>query len=160
MLIPFDEMPGNARVWIYQANKTFDDSEILTIESVCKDFFQTWAAHGAPLKNSFQVFHNKFLVISVDESFNQASGCSIDASVSIVRKIESELQVNFFDRTRVCFLADGKIFDSQLTEMKDLISRGTIQKDTLTFNNLVTNIEELKEKWTIPAGDSWLSRYF
>ncbi len=160
MLVPFEEMPGNARVWIYQADRTFNENEVEIIHSVCTEFFQSWAAHGNPLKNSFKVFHDKFLVISVDESYNQASGCSIDSSVAVVRQLETQLSVSFFDRTRVSFIADGRIFDTPMTEIKDLIGKGTVQKETLTFNNLVTNIDELNEKWTVPAGESWLSRYF
>ena len=160
MLIPFDEMPGNARVWIYQSDRAFDSSELKIIDSLSFNFFKSWAAHGNPLKSSFKVYHDKFLVISVDESFNQASGCSIDASVALIRQIENELKVNFFDRTRVSFISDGKIFNGHLTDLKGLIENGKIQKETLTFNNLVTNIDELNKNWMVPAGESWLSRYF
>ena len=44
--------------------------------------------------------------------------------------------------------------------MKSLVESGTIEKKTLTFNNLVTNVEQLENSWMIPAADSWLKRFF
>ncbi|MFY0628321.1 MAG: hypothetical protein JXR07_18640 [Reichenbachiella sp.] len=160
MLVPFDEMPASARIWIYQSDRTLSETDIETINSNSLEFLNQWAAHGNPLKSAFKLFHEKFLVISVDEQFNQASGCSIDASVSLVRQLESELNINFFDRTRISFIADGKVFDSPMSDLKELIDKGTITEETMTFNNLVQNLGELHSKWTIPVQESWLKRYF
>lgn len=160
MIVSFDELPNTARVWIYQADRTLDKSDIEVIASEAHSFFDGWAAHGAPLKSSFQVYHNKFLVIAVDESYNQASGCSIDASVGLVKNLEQNLGINFFDRTKVCFLINDQIFESSISEIKKLVEEGTIQADTPTFNNLVPNKGELESSWVIPSEDSWLKRYF
>lgn len=160
MIVPFDEMPGTARIWIYQSDRKLSDQDNGVIANQTDAFLTQWAAHGNPLKSAYKVLHDKFLIISVDEGFNQASGCSIDASVALVRQLEAELKINFFDRTRVCFIVDEEVFDSSLTELKNLISDGKIKEDTLTFNNLVQNVEEMESQWIIPAQDSWLKRYF
>ncbi|MCV9387963.1 hypothetical protein [Reichenbachiella ulvae] len=160
MIVSFDELPGTARVWIYQADKTFGQADLEVIAEEANKFFDGWAAHGAPLKSSYKVFHDKFLVIAVDEQFNQASGCSIDASVGLVKTLEQKLGINFFDRSKVCFLVNDEIFESSLTEIKQLVEQGKIQSDTPTFNNLVPNKDELESSWIIPAEESWLKRYF
>ncbi|UXP33174.1 hypothetical protein N6H18_04295 [Reichenbachiella agarivorans] len=160
MIVPFDDMPDSARVWIYQASKELDTQDIDLIQQAAEPFLNSWAAHGAALKSAFKVLHNKFLIITVDESFNQASGCSIDASVGLVKKLEQTLHTTFFDRTKVCFMVGDEIFESPLTELKSLIQQGKITKNTLTFNNLVPNIKEMKEGWMVPAQDTWINRYF
>lgn len=160
MYIPFDEMVETSRVWIYQANRQLSSSDEALIDIKCNAFLQQWAAHGQSLKCSFQIIHNKFLVISVDESFNQASGCSIDASVAIVKELEQELNINFFDRTQVCFLINDEIVEIPLTEVKSQVESGTIQSDTLTFNNLVADIKSFNADWKVEAKNSWLKRYF
>jgi len=38
MYIPFDELPGHSRVWIYQSNRKFSDEEIAEIEALTKEF--------------------------------------------------------------------------------------------------------------------------
>lgn len=160
MYIPFEEMVDTARVWIYQANKQLSASEQVLIGEKCNAFLQQWAAHGQSLKSSFQILHDKFLVISVDESFNQASGCSIDASVALIKEIEQELSINFFDRTQVSFLIDNEIVDIPMADLKTQVANGTIQSNTLTFNNLVADIKSFNHDWKVEAKNSWLKRYF
>lgn len=160
MYIPFEEMSPHSRVWIYQADRLLSSKEVSFIEDCSKQFLSEWAAHGNALKSSFSLLHDKFLVIAVDENFNAASGCSIDASVGLVRKIASELKLDFFDRTKVAFLLNGEIFQSSMNDLKSLIEEGTISSETTTFNNLVDNLEQFRNKWEVPASETWLKRYF
>ena len=160
MYIEFEEMPSSARVWIYQSNKKLSNDLVKEVEGLGKSFCQSWEAHGQTLKSAVKVFHNQFLVITVDESFNKATGCSIDKSVDLVRNLEGQLGISFFDRTNIAFLKDGEVFLTPMNEIKKEITDGVIDRDTVTFNNLVQNIGEMKEKWQVPVGDSWLNRYF
>ena len=122
-------------------------------------FLNTWVAHGTNLNSSVKIFYKRFLVILVDEKFASVSGCSIDSSVRFVKALETELNVNFFDRTKVAFLDDGNVFLESLNKIKNRISEGIISGDTLTFNNLIKNKAELEESWMVPASETWLSRY-
>jgi len=160
MYIPFNEMADTSRVWIYQANRQFSPSDKSLIDIKCNVFLQEWAAHGQSLKSSFQIIHDKFLVISVDESFNQASGCSIDASVALIKSLEQEMDINFFDRTQVCFVIKDEIVQIPLNGIKSHVESGKIDSNTLTFNNLVSDIKSFNEDWKVEAKNSWLKRYF
>lgn len=160
MYIPFDEMTDTSRVWIYQANRQFSTADKALMSIKCNDFLKQWAAHGQSLKSSFQIIHDKFLVISVDESFNQASGCSIDASVSLIKNLEQELNINFFDRTQVCFLINDEIVEIPMNGIKSHVENGIIDSNTLTFNNLVSDIQSFNKDWKVEAKNSWLKRYF
>ncbi|WP_109833081.1 hypothetical protein [Reichenbachiella versicolor] len=160
MLVAFEELPETARVWVYQANRKLTKEEQSSIDIKSSQFLEQWAAHGAPLKSSFQILHDQFLVISVDEGFNAASGCSIDSSVGLIRDLQSEFSIDFFDRTKICFLKDNEVFGAPMTELKSLIADGQIEDSTLTFNNLVQNIQEFKNNWVVPAKESWIKRYF
>ncbi|MEP2024379.1 MAG: hypothetical protein ABJH98_16690 [Reichenbachiella sp.] len=160
MYIPFDEMVDTSRVWIYQANRHLSRSDQTLIEVKCNSFLQQWAAHGQSLKSSYQIIHNKFLVLSVDESFNQASGCSIDASVALIKSLEKEMDISFFDRTQVCFLIDDQIIEIPMSNIQSEVKSGNIKSDTVTFNNLVTDIKSFQKEWKVEAKNSWLKRYF
>lgn len=160
MLTSIDNMPESSRVWVYQANRDLTAPEQEQIQTAANQFFGQWAAHGSDLKSSYQILHDRFLVIMVDESMNVASGCSIDASVHFVQKIQQSLGVDFFDRAQVAFLEDNKVITETLTSIKPKVSEGVIDRSTLTFNNLVKSKGEMDEKWLVPAGETWLSRYF
>ncbi|MEM9856321.1 MAG: hypothetical protein AAF843_03135 [Bacteroidota bacterium] len=160
MYIPFDDMSPQSRVWIYQSNRELSSEEQLTVGRLVQSFLDQWAAHNQALKSSFSFFYGHFLVISVDESFHQASGCSIDASVHLLKQIEEQLDISFFDRTKVAFLKDEAVFLEPISEIKSNIVEGKISDQTLTFNNLVQYKEELTTDWIVPAAESWLKRYF
>lgn len=165
MYIPFEDMPAQARVWIYQASRPLSEAEETYALELGKKFTTSWAAHGKPLQSSVKLFHHRFLVIAVDESYNQASGCSIDASVALVKELEEKFSTererfSFFDRTKVAFLHQDEIFVESTAQLKQQVAQGKIKPDTLTFNNLVSNKEQFEKEWVIPARDSWLARYF
>jgi len=160
MFVEFDEMTENSRVWVYQNDQKLDNNLTKVVESHGRDFCENWEAHGKPLKSSVKVLHNQFIVVAVDETYNMVTGCSIDKSVDLVRKLEGSLGLSLFDRTKIAFLKDDEVFTKPMNNIKSEISAGVIDKNTVTFNNLVQNLGELKEKWLVPVGDSWLKRYF
>ena len=160
MLIPFKNMPKNARVWIYQANRELNSEESAFAIQESESFCEQWAAHGHELNCSCQLTHNRFLVLAVDELIELPSGCSIDSSVHLMRHLEKNLGIDFFDRTNIPFLRDGNVFMEPLTNLKSKIQKGTITRETLTFNNLVPTIGALESSWTVPVQDTWLKKYF
>jgi hypothetical protein len=160
MYIPFDSLSAHARVWVYQADRPLSEVEVALIEKTSPAFLDSWATHGKPLKASFRLFHNQFLVIGVDEGHQVASGCSIDSSVSFVQALEQELEVSFMDRGKVAFVSGNKVFLEPIPQLKRSIASGRITEDTQTFNNLVASKQELEENWILPAKETWLKRYF
>ncbi len=161
MYIPFENIDDSARVWVYQANRSFTDSEIDIIEQAAVDFCNNWATHNIPLSSSFKTFYNQFLVLALDENLQGASGCSIDSSVGLIRHLENKLQCSFMDRTQIAFVNDtDEVVLQPMNQIKEKINEGIISEHTLTFNNLVKNVGELESAWKVPAGDSWLKRYF
>ncbi len=165
MYIPFEDMPAQARVWIYQASRLLSQAEENYAQQLGQQFASAWSAHGNPLRASVKVFHHRFMIVSVDEAYNQASGCSIDASVALVKELEEKFTTeretfSFFDRTKVAFLHQNEVFVESTAQLKQQVAEGKIRPETLTFNNLVSNKAQLEKEWVVPAKDSWLSRYF
>lgn len=160
MYIPFNELSPLARVWIYQADRKLNEVEISMLEKAAPVFLENWAAHGKPLRSSFRLFHEQFLVLAVEEAAQAASGCSIDSSVAFVQSLEKELGLSFTNRTKIAFIMDDEVFLEALPGLKNSIATGKITAETQTFNNLVSNIQELEEKWLLPARETWLKRYF
>ena len=46
MFVPFDQLPDNARVWIYPSSRKFSPDEVLVIRQKTKAFLEQWTAHG------------------------------------------------------------------------------------------------------------------
>ncbi len=157
----FPEMAETSKVWIYQANRVLTIEEETILKEKATLFVKSWESHGSKLKADFTLLHHLFLIFSVDENQHEASGCSIDKSVHFVKEIQNVLGIDFFDRTKVAYFdAENSIRFTTLAGIKQSISAGDLKNNSLIFNNLVDNLAALRSKWVIPAGNSWLSRFF
>jgi hypothetical protein len=159
MWIPFDEMPAQARIWIYQANGSLSTEMQQTIYTYLANQIEGWSSHGASMKGSAQVLHNRFVVIAADETYQAPSGCSIDKSVHWIKELGNTLEVDFFDRA-VTILKENKLESIPLNSVKKHIEAGLISVNTLVFNNTISSKEQLENAWCLTAGESWMSRYF
>ncbi|MBX2899417.1 MAG: hypothetical protein KF775_07190 [Cyclobacteriaceae bacterium] len=158
MFVPFEELPPDSRVWIYTGSRAFTDTETQTIHSMLQAFCEQWTTHGQPLKSSFALFDNQFVVIAVNESYQNPSGCSIDSSVGVVRHIQDATGINLLDRGRVPFYINTRIELIPLAHLKIQFQQGILHPDTLTFNTLAVSKSQL-EPWKIPAKNTWLAKY-
>lgn len=159
MLLPFENMPDYARIWVYQTDKNLSENEVQLVQSALNEQISHWAAHGAPLAGAIKIFYNRFIIIAADESHNATSGCSIDASTNWLKSIGAELDINFFDRS-IAYLSENEIHTVDFLQVKMLISEGQILPDTTIFNNLVANMAAFKQNWQQKATESWLKKYF
>ena len=98
MILPFNEMPLGSRIWIYQSDKKILDQDLIKIKTKLTEFLKNWTAHGDDLKSSFEIKYNRFLIIALNEKSTKASGCSIDACVHFIQKIEKDYGLNLLDK--------------------------------------------------------------
>lgn len=159
MFTEYKNLPDNSRVWIYQSNREFTENEVEIISQKAKDFINKWTRHGDDLKGSFTIKYNQFLVLAVDESFNNVSGCSIDASVHFVQELEKELQLDLMDKMNVSFKHGDHINLVKLADFQEFAKQKKITQETIVFNNLVSTKQDLENNWEIPAKQSWHKRF-
>ena len=159
MFVPFDKIDDSSRVWIYQANRKFNSAETQIISEALRAFTESWLVHGSPMKASFEIRFDQFVIIAADEAANAASGCSIDDSVRTFKKLGADLNIDFFDRTRVAFKRGDDIFTIASGDLKSSLNDCVWNAETLMFNNLVNAKGELNNGWITSAGKSWLKRY-
>lgn len=152
-----DSFSPDSKVWIYQASRIFNMSEVLEIEEMLKQFTEQWKSHGTPVKGAGHLFFVQFIILMADERATGVSGCSTDSSVKLIKDIEQRFGVNMFDRTSLAFVIKDKVQLLPLSQLQYAIDNGFINGDTLYFNNLVQTKEELEKNWIVPVKDSWLA---
>ena len=160
MFVPFETLPESSKVWIYQLSRLMSDEEAEQLFTEAKLFVDNWTAHQANLKASVTVLYNVFVIFAVDESHNDASGCSIDSKVHFIKSIEKKMGMDFFDRFKVAF-ACGKAGVSivPLHDLNNFLSNKTISAHTLVFNNLISDLSEFRNSWKVPLKDSWVINF-
>ena len=149
-----------SKVWIYQSNRAFTNDEAATIQQKLDEFTAQWAAHGHQLKAKAEVIHQFFIVFTVDEATAGVTGCSIDASVRVIKDIEQAYQVDLFDRFNIAYKVDEKVIVTNKEDFETLVNIKTIGPKTIVFNNLVQTLQEFETKWETTFEESWHSKVF
>lgn len=155
--IPADFSP-NSRVWIYQGNRSFSEKEEGEINEQLHLFYSHWDSHGAPVKGWAKLLFGQFIVVLADEEATGVSGCSTDSMVRIIKSLERQYSVNFFDRLTITFLVNGKAQMLPMNQVSYALEKGFVSPETPFFNNTIQTLGELLSSWIVPLRESWLAK--
>lgn len=153
-LLPAD-LPDHSRAWIFQSSRPFIEKEEVEINEQLHQFYIQWKAHGIPVKGWARLLFRQFIVVLADEQHTQVSGCSTDGMVRIIKSLERQYEVSFFDRMMLTFLINGKAEMLPLGQLQYALDNGHIHPDTQVFNNIVSDKKELMHRWLVPFSQSW-----
>ncbi|MDG1475679.1 MAG: hypothetical protein P8Q14_00895, partial [Vicingaceae bacterium] len=123
--------PDNAKVWIYQSSKHFDEDELAYLKVQLDDFTSEWESHGKMLTATTEVFYNLFVVFFVDEEGDTMCGRAQDASVNFMKKLEGELEVSFLDRMIQSYKKGEKVEVVRMADYEVLIDSKEIDENTI-----------------------------
>ena len=152
--------PDESRVWIYQADRPFDESDIPGINEEIDSFCERWTSHNNELRALGGVMHDQFIVLVVDETQAATSGCSIDKSVAFVKSLEQKYNRKLLERDKVAWLDENEqIHVIPLADLGGALKSGKISFDTKVFDNLVSTRKDFIKRWTVPLGESWMKRF-
>ncbi len=152
--------PPQSRVWVYQSDREFTVTEAEAIQHQLNEFTSQWKAHGHQLHAKANVIYNFFIVFVVDEHSANATGCSIDASVRIIKELEQNFNVDLLNRFNMGYKVDDKVIITNKEDFETLINIKKVTPKTVVFNNMVQTLEEFENKWEVPFEKSWHNSVF
>jgi hypothetical protein len=132
----FPELPDSSRIWLYLANRKLVASEEQFLKEELIVFLDSWSAHGKRLQCNATLLFSQYLIFSVDENIESASGCSIDSSVHFAKRMGSELGIDFFMRLEVLVIEGN---ETRLLSYFDAVA----QKAPF-INPQITQLSELR----------------
>ena len=91
-------MNPESRMWFYGLKQPMSLAQKSELSAIMDEFVSSWKAHGSQLAAAFRIVFDQFLIIAVDESQQQATGCSIDKSVHLLQAFGKKHGVDFFNR--------------------------------------------------------------
>lgn len=160
MYIPFNEIDGSARVWIYPADRSFTSDETEAIRSKIQQFASNWLSHQRPVQGTGEVLENRFIVLAANESFTDVSGCSIDSSVKFIRELEAEFGVNLFDRTQMFYQNNQSSVDSvDFRKIQEVYDSGLVNESTPVYSLQITKMEVLRNGFSSPFSATPYARF-
>jgi len=150
----------DSRVWIYQADRPFDLSDIDRVNADIATFCDQWTSHNRELRATGSVMHDRFVVLVVDETQTSASGCSIDKSVAFVKYLEQAYGRQLLLRHQVAWIDDQEeIHTVPLDQLAEAVRSGRIHPETRVFDNLVATRKDYLQRWVVPLDRSWMKRF-
>ena len=159
MIVDFNTMPDDSRIWIYQSNRDFNESEIGVIKDKTISFLDNWQAHGKDLECSYSIIDKRFIIIAVNESFNPIGGCSIDFSLQLIKDISNTIGIDLLNRLVVNYKLDNRIESLNLSDLKNKIKDGDFSPETIIFNTAINSKSDLLNNFEIDIRSSWLSKF-
>lgn len=157
----FDALPADARLWIFAAERALSAQERDYLLSTVDGFLEQWHAHRRPLVSARDFRHDRFLLVGVDEAAAGVSGCSIDALVRDIKRVEGTLGLSLVDHGPVVYREGETIRRVPRDEFADLARAGQVTPDTIVFDNTLTQMGELQNgRWERPAAQTWHGRAF
>ena len=152
-------LSSESRVWIYQSDRAFTSEETQVLKNNLQDFVGDWTAHSQTLYAAGDVLFNRFIVLSVDEMRQGATGCSIDTSINFIKAVEKRLAIKLFDRMLFTYFDAGVVHGIASKDLTAAYNQKIIHDDTLMFDNLVPDLAALKNQWLKPLSESWHKKF-
>lgn len=152
------EMNPESRMWFYGLEAPMSESQANELSILMNKFVSKWKAHGSELAAAFRIIARQFLIITVDENQQVATGCSIDKSVRLLQEFGKKHQLDFFNRLLVHVDKGDSFRTYSISQLKEAIAKGEVHALSTILNSTATT---LKENGTgrIPLKDSWAGRY-
>ncbi len=152
----FKHFSLDSKLWVFQANQTLNDEQFNSLETTLSDFCTSWSSHGAALKADFCILERLFVLVSVDSSDKNASGCSIDTLTKTMLELERTLSVKFTDRLCIATELEENVTLWAYSDLIKEVQSKKLPEQTLIFNNSIASLGQLKE-WKQPIYHSWIS---
>ncbi|MDB9723894.1 MAG: ABC transporter ATPase [Flavobacteriales bacterium] len=159
MFVNFDEIPEDAKVWVYPSSRKFYTNEIPEIAEKIKKFVAEWKADDESFKASYQFLYNRFIVITADDITTPLKNSDIDDSVNFILSLQETYSVALLDRMNICFKQGEFVQYKDLKDFKKLLKNKALTGKSIIFDNLITNKQDFENLWEIPIEESWYSRF-
>ena len=159
MFVNFDEIPEDAKVWVYPSSRKFYTNEIPEIAEKIKKFVVEWKADDESFKASYQFLYNRFIVITADDITTPLKNSDIDDSVNFILSLQETYSVALLDRMNICFKQGEFVQYKDLKDFKKLLKNKALTGKSIIFDNLITNKQDFENLWEIPIEESWYSRF-
>jgi hypothetical protein len=155
--VEFNQLPPNARVWVFASDRPLTGNDKTTLLDQVDAFLEQWKAHGAPLRSAREWRDDRFLVIGVDPTAEQASGCSIDGLFRGLRALEQTLSTALVAGGRIFYRDTSGIHVAKRNDVRTLAERGTLSPDSTVYDTSLTDAASYRERFQRPARDSWIA---
>lgn len=155
-LVQFSDLPDSARLWVFGSDTPITGAVASSLLAEVDSYLDQWKAHGFPLRAAREWLENRFLVIGIDPTAEQASGCSIDGLFRALQNMQKTIGAQIVGGGRVFYRdASGAAQSATREDFSALTASGRIGPTTPVFDTSVTRLDDWRKKFERPMAESW-----
>ena len=160
----FPSMPETSKLLIFTSDTSLDSIFTTKFTSRLNEFLTAWSSHGSLLTADSLIIANRVLLIAIDETAANASGCSIDSLTNFIKSDGASSGVDWFNRHQVLYSPSAQTTLTSLWQSDKLDNFITLIKDqslsdsVYILNTTVQNLKEARESIIQPFSKSWYFR--
>ena len=121
-----------------------------------------WGIKQPGMRGCHAFAEDRFLVVGADESREMLDGCSVDAMMSWVLRLEAETGLRLVDRMTVHYRdADGAPRSVSRGEFAELARSGAVTAETPVFDTTISRVEQWRDgRFEVPMRETWHAQAF
>jgi len=159
-IVAFDQLPDDARAWVFGAQDTVSPAAERALLAATDAFLAEWRAHGVPLDGAREWRDGRFLCIAVDQRSAGASGCSIDGLFRTLRSLEPTLGTSLIASGLIFWRTDDGVVESATRpHFAAHAASGAVRADTPVFDPAIETVGAWRRDFERPASASWHARW-
>jgi hypothetical protein len=153
MLVDFNTISDESRLWIYGSESKLTDCQQEIILNKISEYLKNWDYHNNPLTSALTIKENHFIIIALDDSEFGVGGCSIDSLQRIIQEFEKDLNIFLLNRLNIFCRIDDIIRCLPTFRLAE-----NAKKETLFYDLTIQKKSELSN-WLKPIEEGWCVSY-
>ena len=158
----FDALPANSRIWVFSSARDFSPEDRARLDALGTRVMDIWVKKQAMIRGCWELRDDRFLVFGADETAIGLDGCSVDAMMHWIMRLEAESGLTLIDRMSVFYRdSEGAVHSVERGEFRRMLEAGDVTPDTHVFDTTISRIESLREnRFELPMRESWHAKLF
>jgi hypothetical protein len=138
----FNEFKSNSKVWMYISPDIIDESSKIIIKKEFLTFSSNWKSHGDQVSGQIRFVEDYVLIIGADFNGDSICGRAVDSQVKFVKDLELKTGITLMNRQNICIKEESNSYVVSFSNLKQLVSNGNIDKNTLIYNPMIQSNNE------------------
>jgi len=160
-LVPVSSLPDAARIWVFVSADPLTPNQQAELARLLSAQLATWTAHRRELRVAYNLLHNRFVIVAVDESATAPSGCSIDALFNLMRNCGDAIGNALVDTADIVWRSPEGLHAETRESFNQLARSGRVDRSTVVFDRTVESIGNIRNgAWEKTVERSWHARAF
>ncbi len=157
-----DTLPDGSRIWLFAAGRPFTDEERAGLDALLTKVREKWAIKQPGMCGCHEFVLDRFVVVGADESRGIIDGCSVDAMMNWLMRLEAEAGLRLVDRMVVHYRGpDGAPRSVSRAAFAALAKSGEVTADTHVFDTTINRIEAWRGgHFERPVSATWHAKAF